>query len=382
MQKLLILLFVLCLAACVTKQNENISKPTKDDVRYAKGFSLRTQGTYQELITHQPVDGAPYGKVFWLGKSKHGLTIPDSVTFIEVPIKKIICTSTTHLPHLVSLQMPETLVGFPTTEYISSEEIRNLVAQGKVAELGSEQNMNLEKILTLQPNLVMGYTLTHATGSYKSLKQVGIPILYNADFLEQHPLGRAEWIRVAGALLNKYKQADSIFSAIEKNYTQLKKLADSVKHKPTVFSGVLYGDGWFMPGGKNYASVLFRDSGMRYIWEDDSSSGYLQLPAELVLRKAKSATFWIGTASFTSMRALEQADHRYTLFDAFGTSNVFHYNARVSPGGGSFYLEEGYLRPDFILADLIKIAHPELLPNHNFIYYAKLDKNNTSTECK
>jgi iron complex transport system substrate-binding protein len=373
MRNLFLFIFVLSVIACAPKQSKtNKIQSAQNEVRYATGFSLRTFSNYQEVVIHQPTEDALFGKVYWLGETKDGLTIPDSVTFIKTPVQKIICTSTTHLPHLESLQQTNSLVGFPGTDYICSELIRHRVANGQVAELGPEADMNIEKILALQPNIVMGYTLSHQTGAYKSLNKLAIPVLYNADFLEQHPLGRAEWIKVTAALFNKTKQADSIFNEIEKNYLHLKNLAEQTSIIPSVFSGVLYGDGWFMPGGKNYASILFRDSGMRYVWAADSSSGYLQLPVETVLQQAKHADLWIGTASFSTLKDLEKADHRYTMFDAFTKGNVFHYNAKVSPGGGSFYLEEGYLRADFILADLIKIAHPELLPTHTFVYHAKL----------
>jgi iron complex transport system substrate-binding protein len=161
---------------------------------------------------------------------------------------------------------------------------------------------------------------------------------------------------------------------IEKNYLATKKLAGSVNKKPTVLSGVIYGDAWFMPGGQNYAAKIINDAGANYLWSSDSTKGFLQLSFEKVFEKGHAADLWIGIASFETLDEIANADERYTKFNPYQIKQVYTYNARKGPKGGSEFLELGYLRPDIILKDLVKIAHPELLPGHQLYFHKRLIK--------
>jgi iron complex transport system substrate-binding protein len=138
-------------------------------------------------------------------------------------------------------------------------------------------------------------------------------------------------------------------------------------------SGVVYGDAWFMPGGRNYAATLLGDAGCNYLWGDTESNGFLQISFESVFAKAKDADLWIGVASFKSLKEIEESDKRYALFKPFKEKKVFSYNARQGAKGGSEFLELGYLRSDLILKDLVKIAHPELLPEYQLYFHMKLE---------
>src|SRR5688572_10658179 len=182
----------------------------------------------------------------------------------------------------------------------------------------------------------------------------------NAEYLEKHPLGRAEWIKFMALFFNKEKLADSVFREIEKNYLETKQLADQAIKKPSVLSGIVYGDAWFLPGGQNYASKLLKDAGCQYLWADDPSHGYLEVSFESVYEKARNADLWIGVATFKSLEELKNSDHRYAKFKPYQEKNIFTYDARKGAKGGSEFLELGYARPDIILNDLVKIAHPEL----------------------
>lgn len=218
----------------------------------------------------------------------------------------------------------------------------------------------------------MGYTMTADYGQLRKVEELGIPVVINAEYLEEHPLGRAEWIKFMALFFNKEQQADSIFQLIEKEYLNTKELAANTSTKPTVLSGVVYSDAWFMPGGQNYAAKLIHDAGCQYIWGADSSKGFLQLSFESVYEKAHAADLWIGVASFGTLEEIKNADARYTKFNPYKTKEVYTYNVRKGAKGGSEFLELGYLRPDIILKDLVKIAHPDILPEHELYFYDRL----------
>jgi iron complex transport system substrate-binding protein len=288
-------------------------------------------------------------------------------------LTSVVCTSTTHIPLLDYLDETNTLVGFPTTDYISSEKVRKRIDEGKVQELGVDKGINLERLAVLKPDMLMGYAMSSDYGQFKKMEELGVPVVINAEYLEKHPLGRAEWIKFMAVFFNREEKADSIFQIIEANYLATQKLVGQATARPSVVMGIVYGDAWFLPGGQNYASKMLKDAGCNYLWSDNPSQGYLELSFESVFEKANQAELWIGVGTYASLREIEDADHRYAKFKAFQQKKVYTYDARRGAKGGSEFMELGYLRPDIILNDLVKIAHPELLPEYTLYFHGKLE---------
>lgn len=342
-------------------------------LRYAKGFNVTIIENAKLVEVHRPYQGATTGFKYLLVEKGEPVPTHDADTkVITTPINSIVCTSTTHIPLLDYLEESEKLVGFPTLDYISSEKTRKRIDAGKVKELGVDDGMNIELIAVLKPDLVMGYTMSAEYGQFRKVEELGVPVVINAEYLEEHPLGRAEWIKFMALFFNKEEEAEKVFKMIEENYLNTKALVNQITKKPTVLSGVVYGDTWFLPGGKNYAATLLSDAGCQYLWSADSSNGFLQLSFESVYEKAHSADLWIGVASFTSLEELSNADQRYTKFSPYINKKVYTYNARKGAKGGSEFLELGYLRPDIILKDLVKISHPDLLPEYSLYFHKEL----------
>jgi iron complex transport system substrate-binding protein len=377
MNKITSLLAVICVISlsCEQKKAPEISLPSTDAaIKYAEGFKISTVGNTKVVEVTYPFQGATSGYTYMLVPKGEQPPAHDAATrIIYTPVSSIVCTSTTHIPLLDYLNETDKLVGFPTIDYISSEKMRQRIDEGKVQDLGVDKGLNLEKLAMLKPDMVMGYTMSSDFGQFKKVEELGVPVVINSEYLEKHPLGRAEWIKFMALFFNKEKQADSVFAVIEKNYLEVKALADTVKHRPTVMSGIVYGSTWFLPGGQNYASKLLKDAGCHYLWEADSSHGYLELSFESVYQTAHAADLWIGVATFKKLEEIRNADHRYERFNPFKQKNVFTYDGRQGAKGGSEFLELGYLRPDIILKDLVKISHPELLPDYELYFHRKLE---------
>jgi iron complex transport system substrate-binding protein len=368
-----LLLVSLISVACHTYRAEQPTAATPG-VKYATGFSIeRTQqGTLVTVSTPFPGATQPI-RYLLVSKGAKGHSTEPGVTVVEIPVETLVCTSTTHIPMLDYLNASDKLVGFPTLDYISSPITRARIDSGLVAELGIDKGMNIEKIALLRPSVIMAYSMTGDLGQYKKIEELGIPVLLNAEYLESHPLGRAEWIRFMGLLVGKEKEADSVFTAIATEYERVKALAQNQQERPVVLSGIVYGDSWFLPGGRNYAARLFEDAGCKYLYGDDTSSGFLQLSFESVYSKAADVDLWLGVGSYPSRKALAEADERYARLRPFIDNKVFSYEARKGAKGGNEYLELGYLRPDIILKDLVKIAHPQALPGHELYFYLKIE---------
>lgn len=354
-----------------SKKSEEVYTPS-DEIRYAKGFNIKREGKNTWVTVNYPYQGATTGYSYLL--IPRGAKAPDhaaDVKVVEVPIESIVCTSTTHIPHLDYLGVTDKLVGFPSTDYVSSEAARKRIDSGLVKDLGIDKGMNLELLYTLKASMVMGYTMSADIGQLKKIEEMGVPVVINGEYLERDPLGRAEWIKFTSLFFGKEKVADSVFNVIEKEYNTTREKLAAAEQKPSVLCGTVYGDAWFMPGGQNYASILLKDAGANYLWAADSTHGWLEISFESVYDKAKNADLWI-VGSFDTFDQLKAADQRYSMFKPFETKQIYNYNARKGAKGGNDFLELGYLRPDLILKDLAKITHPDLLPEHQLFFHSQL----------
>ena len=345
-----------------------------NSIQYAKGFKVTYFKNIKLVEVLEPFKGAQEKLSYWL-IPKTGI-VPDSLKnsyIIRTPISSLVCTSTTHITPLDLLRESDKLIGFPSTRYVSSDLVRKQVENGTTREVGRDSNLNIEVMLDLNPEVLMTYSMTGDYSKLAPFEQAGMKVIQNAEYLEETPLGRAEWIKFMAAFFNKEKEADSIFQMIANNYNSTLGLVIKQPSHPTVFSGVVYGDTWFMPGGNSWAGKFFKDAGANFLWENTTESGSLELSFEAVYEKSHKAAYWIGAANHFSLATLKGADQRYASFDAFSNNQVYTYNARQIPNGGNDYFESGFSRPDIVLNDLVKIIHPNLLPEHDLYYYRKLD---------
>lgn len=353
MKTLVSILSVVLLLGCSKHSGEQQQATLQSDrVTYATKFQIYDK----KLVVNEPWPGATEPKTY-KRSPEH---------------RRVVVTSTTHLPYLEMLGIEDRLVGFPGTKYISSPVFRQRVNNGSITDLGPDGNINLELLISLQPDVVFSFDMGSESTALDKIVEAGIPVIYNADFLETSALGRAEWIKFFGAYFGLDARADSIFARISNRYNDLQELASSTKSKPTVLSGVLYGDVWFLPGGKNWAAKFYKDAGGKYFWQDNSSSGWMELSFETVFEKGHQGEYWIGTSTFNTKKELEGQDARYADFAAFKNDKVYNYNKRIGPSGGYDFFESGYARPDIVLADLIKILHPELMEDYETYYFQKL----------
>ena len=342
-------------------------------IEHAENFNVEFHDGYKKVTVSNPWKNADRRFTYLLVQKgddpPKGITA-DQVVFI--PIEEMVCFSTTHIPLLTYLNESDKLTGFPNPDYISAPELRRRVDAGKVANLGPEIDINVETLISLNPEVVMAYSTNAQSDQLEKVRRTGIPVILNADYMENTPLGRAEWIKFMSLFFNKEAMADSVFNEIRKNYDSLRKLVKGVAERPTVFSGIVYGDAWFMPGGENYAAKFFTHAGSDYLWSENKQTGYLEIAFEAVYARASDADFWIAVGNYKTLDELAQADSRYRNFKAFQEGNVYNYNARIGPKGGNEYFELGYLRPDLILGDLISIFHEDRAPDHELYFHQKL----------
>lgn len=357
------------------KEEATVSSETVNSIEYAQGLSIRDYGQYTVVDVKQAWVGADKTFKYVLYKESAN-TIPDSLKAlpaVKVPIASISVTSTTHLPALVILEEEHTLKGFPGLNYVSSPSIRKAIDEGKVKELGQNEQLNTELVLDMSPNAIVAFAMDGSNAALNTIAKSGIPVIYNGDWVEQSPLGKAEWIKLFGALYGKEKEAKIFFDKIVKDYNEALALVKDVKNYPTVMSGAMYQDVWYTPQGQSWMAVYFRDAKADYLWKDTEGTGSLSLSYEAVLDKAVDASFWINPAQYESLGELEKANPHYAKFSAFKHKNVYSFAPRKGATGGSIFYELGPTRPDLILKDLIYILHPEvLMTNYVPVFFEQL----------
>ena len=242
---------------------------------------------------------------------------------------------------------------------------RVLITKGKIQELGNNETLNTEMVLALHPDVIIGFGIDHENSSYDLFKKANIPVVFNGDWTEETPLGKAEWIKFFGVLLNKQREADSIFTEIETSYLKIKQMATKAISKPTVLSGALYKDVWYLPKGDSWAAQFIEDANGSYLYNKSSGNGSLSLSLEDVLEKGKEADIWVAPSQFTSYEEMKQANSHYKQFKAFQDKQVYTFANTKGASGGLLYYELAPQRPDLVLKDLVHFFHPEILPKHN-----------------
>jgi len=174
-----------------------------------------------------------------------------------------------------------------------------------------------------------------------------------------------------GVFYNKEKLADSIFSTVDKRYTEIMAKAATVKVKPTLMAGSNFRGTWYMPAGHSFMGRLFADAGARYYFSTDTTSGSLPLNVETVLTNFSQSDVWLN-CSFSSLNDLVKADSKHSLFRPVVLKQVYNFNKRKLPSTANDFWESAVARPDLLLSDVIAILHPELLPGYQLVYAEKL----------
>ncbi|MCH3882278.1 MULTISPECIES: ABC transporter substrate-binding protein [Tenacibaculum] len=351
----------------VKQQVEEASQ--KSVIKYAQGFDIVKTNNLTKLVIKSPYPNAE--EVFeYEIQDKKSEARENS---IQVPVKRIVATSTTHIPMIELLGKEKSIIGFPHTKYISSEKTRALVEAGNITEIGKEASMNTEILLDLKPELVVGFSMSKTNKTLTIIEENGIPVVLNGDWLEETPLGRAEWIKFFGVLFNKEKEADSIFNHIEKEYLQAKQIAKKATTKPSILSGAIMSkDIWNLPAGDSFVAQYLQDANTNYLWKETTGKGSLSISFESVLDKAQNADFWIAPGYFSTKEQLLNSNKQYANFNAFKNNNLFTPNLKKGATGGVIYFELAPTRPDLVLKDIIKITHPKLLQNYEFTFFERM----------
>jgi iron complex transport system substrate-binding protein len=349
---------------------------SKGKSQYASGFRIEEANGFRILHTINPWQGSRAVRLQYI-LTDDPSRIPDSLLHnpvINIPVKRVICMSTTHVAMMDALGESDAIVGISGSDYISNPALRSRLEMGAVRDVGADQTLNYELILSLHPDLVMAYGIgSEVSGMVNRLKGLGIPVILNGDYLEDQPLGKTEWIRFVASFFDRDKEADSLFRSVASAYDEYKALISDIEVKPAVMTGLPWKDTWYIPGGRSFAAAYIRDAGGTYLWEDLDSREAVPIDLEAIYARAAAADIWINCGAAATLAEIGETDKRLNRFKPVGSGRVFNNNARINPAGGNDFWESGVMAPQVILADLISIFHPEILPDHELVYYTRIE---------
>ncbi len=343
---------------------------------HASGFELSYGDGYRILTVLRPHPEAEQPRRYLL--LERGREVPErhrGLPRVRIPVERAVTAAAPLLAQFEILDAPDRVVGHDNTRRIYSEAFRRRSDEGELTTVGEPPQMNIERVVSLDPDVVLINALGPHNETKHKLREAGLPVMVVADWLEDDPLGRAEWLLVAGVLLQRERQAAEYLEEVTSRYNELvEKVRGPLQdtHRPAALLNAPFQGAWSVPGGDSYMARLLKDAGAEYPWSHRGGRGAIHLELESVLGHAADAEIWLNPGTAESTVDLLRLDPRLRAFRALETGQVYNFTARTRPGGANDYFERGALEPHHILADLIHIVHPELLPEHRLRYFRKL----------
>lgn len=366
---------VLVAASCGTGKETDLSEWDKTiySPKFASGFRIMGKDDAESrIICSSKLWQGSEGKEQMLFISRNGESAPKGFkgAVINGDAKRIVCMSSTYVAMLDFIGETGRIAGVSGIDYISNGYIQ--ANRDKIADIGYDGDADYEMLVAIRPDIVLLYGISSASPMETKLKELKIPYFYIGDYLEESPLGKAEWSIVISEICGSLEKGKKCFEPIPARYDSLKNLAAGMERKPSVMVNAPYGDAWIMSPSKSYMGRLISDAGGKYIYEDDGTDRSMTIDIEQAYKYVCECDLWINAGNFTSMKELSAALPRFTLSDVVLKGHVFTNNRRITPAGGNDFWESGIVHPDIILEDLIKIFHPGAIDG-DLTYYRRLD---------
>lgn len=368
---LCLVLVVISLSACKQSQKQGSEETSETkaeivNIKYAKGFTVADYGDFKLVDMHDPSgENALEYKYALVKRNVNQAKVPSDYQILEVPVKRVICMTSLQISNFIKLNATDRIIGMTSTRFLFNKPLNEQLKAGRTNKIGIEGEFDGELVLALNPDLIL--ISPFKRGGYDAIRDLDVPLVSFLGYKESSPLGQAEWLKFTGMLLGLEEEALEFFEKIEHKYLHLRSLVENVKNKPAVLSGELHSGNWYVVGGNSYLAQLFRDAGADYFMKNDDESGGFYVDFETVYSQGAHADYWRIVNSFNGQFGydeLKKTDARYSDFDALKNKKVIYCNLREKP----FY-ENTPVEPEIVLSDLIKIFHPDLLPEHEPVYY-------------
>ena len=369
-----ILASLLLLVSCVSNKKTSLEAFNQDiyTPEYASGFKILGADNVQSTLIQvfNPWQGAKDVEMSYF-ISRNGEQAPAGFTGPTIPAgaKQIVCMSSSYIAMLAALGQADRIVAVSGIDYVSNPYI--IAHKDSIKDMGPE--MNYELLLGLKPDVVLLYGIGDAqTAVTDKLKELSIPYMYVGEYLEESPLGKAEWMVALSEQTDSREKGIEIFSEIPKRYQTLKDLTASVEQRPTVMFNTPWNDSWIMPSTKSYMAQLVNDAGADYIYKENTSNSSAPIGLETAYGLIQKADYWINVGMASTLDELKAVNPKFTDAKSVREKTAYNNNLRLTATGGNEYWESAVVRPAIVLRDLIHIFHPELVSD-SLYYYRHLE---------
>ena len=357
-----------------------IGHSEKIEIEYAKGFSVEAvNGGHLVKVTPTWQGAGSRSFRYLLMPRNHTPAIQPElkdVKVIKVPVKRVVALSTTDLAYFDSAGCVDRLVGLGDTRSVNTPSVRKRIEAKELEAVGRSSTLNIEMLMDLAPDVILSTASGSIYDVHPKLMEAELPVVLILGHLEPHPLGRCEWFKFISLVLGTSDHANALFKEKKDRYNALAHdviMRCPEAERPTVTLGLPFQGQWWIPRGESYLAQFLKDAGGNYLWSDLPGTGSVTMDIEAVYDRILQTAFWLHTGTLKRILDVTRIDARFADVAALKNGRLYNNNKRLNKNGGNDYWESGMLHPDVLLADLISILHPEMLPEHERVYYRKLE---------
>ena len=363
-----------CMCACGTSSNIDDYNLAVYTPTYATGFRIvGAEGKQSTIIrvTNPWQSANDVETMLFIARGGEKAPAGFRGQVLQGDAMRVVCMSSSHIAMLDAIGAVESVVGVSGKDFITNPYI--VASRHSIADVGYDGNINFELLVAQRPDIVLLYGVTGACTMQSKLDELGISYIYIGEYVEEDPLGKTEWLIAIAEIVGCREQGIAYFSQVPQRYNHLKAMAAAATSPlPRVMLNTPYVDSWFMPSTTSYLARLIADAGGDYIYKKNTSNHSVPIDIEEAALLTTEADIWLHVEGVSSLKDLRQQYPKFANMPCVQRGEIYNCDKRRVLGGGNDYWESGVVQPDVILRDLIKIFHPELESDKEFVYYRKL----------
>lgn len=368
-----ILLFPILLLIQNCKSGDNKTENYELSNEYARYFNIGhdADSSFRLLINENWNGENRVCKYKLVSRDENGEADSDAGQ-IAIPLRRVVCMSTSHISYINALGKGNTIVAISGAQYVSDSSINSAIKSGRIVDIGFESSINYELLLSLSPDVVFTYGISGENNTYiDKIRDLGIKVIVLGDYIEEHPLGKLEYLKLFGKLYGEVQRADSLYKSVSERYSAKKSSVEGIAIKPKVLVNAPWKDVWYIPGEKSYMNYLISDAGGEILLCKEGRSNPHNI--EEVFIEAYKADFWLNPNFYSTLKELSSSNPLFSKLSVLSKGKVYNNTKRNTARGGSDFWERGVIEPDVILNDLIKILHPGYGDGGDLKYYIGLE---------
>lgn len=288
------------------------------ELSYAEQFAVDYYEGGYELITI-----ADSGSFLLVPEGKAAPeNIGEDIVVLSKPLKNIYLVATSAMDFFCALNRLDAvrLSGTDANGWYL-EEAKEALNDGSILFAGKYSAPDYERIVTENCGLALESTMIYHTPEVKeTLEKFGIPVMVERSSYEKHPLGRTEWIKLYGALLDRNEEAEQIFKEQEERMQSV--LSEESTGKSVAFFYITTNGYANVRKSGDYIANMIDLAGGKYVFEnlanDENALSTVNMQMEEFYAGAKDADYLIYNSTIDGeLENMEQFLEKSSLLKDF-----------------------------------------------------------------